>query len=689
MSTTGGVALFVNLLLSVLSFSLFLFTLVQSMSRMPRYRAPQRKARRNEDYRPSTAPATLKARPGNNITVAVRVRPPTRRESAAYGSVVKVHPPDSLVFDGVEADRAGVPAHVRGAARNKAYTFDAVFGDNTGTAEVFAMTLPLLDDVLAGVNACVFAYGATGAGKTYTMAGTPSEPGVMVRMVEHLLQRMAVADEAYELSISYLEIYNEKIFDLLVPSSGPLPLRADGKGGVTVAGMSSHNPRTIDQVMQLLDHGNANRTQAPTDVNATSSRSHALFEITVTSPRHVGKMTLIDLAGSERASKTNNRGVRLREGAKINRSLLALGGCIRALCDGSSHVPFRNSKLTRMLADSLGGSSRTVVLACVAPTASSYEDTFNTLHYCERMKKVRKRKAVSNARNLAPADVIAALRAEIAELKAAGPSRSRQRDASRLDAFRAQIAAQAPANLDSPMLPPHMRRIVSTAAAELASPSKRDLVKMAAANVQLKLEITKLRAVVHAGQPRSPSASPAALTASLLNSPSPVRLSSATRSAVVPGAGVQFAASPSMVRLASASPSASGDGDDESDESTLALRERPFTSAGVTTAAGRDASDGTAGLALADLSATSLSPIDKRGSVLVVNTPRMTPPPRKRRVIARKRIGRRKVVTRPVDDNKENSPMTSLEALANWQPPRKPRMARVGQAARARGGVWK
>nr|XP_015194131.1 PREDICTED: kinesin-like protein KIF18A [Lepisosteus oculatus] len=252
------------------------------------------------------------------------------------------------------------------------------------------------------MNVAVFAYGATGAGKTHTMLGSAEDPGVMYHTMKELYSRIEqVQDEkVFDIAVSYLEVYNEQIRDLLT-NSGPLAVREDSAKGVVVQGLTLHQPKSTEHILEALDYGNRNRTQHPTDVNACSSRSHAVFQVYVRQREktaginqdvRIAKMSLIDLAGSERAGATNAKGARFREGANINRSLLALGNVINALADPKSkksHIPYRDSKLTRLLKDSLGGNCRTIMIANVSPSSMSYEDTYNTLKYANRAKDIK------------------------------------------------------------------------------------------------------------------------------------------------------------------------------------------------------------------------------------------------------------------------------------------------------------
>ncbi|KAJ3191875.1 Kinesin-like protein kif19 [Irineochytrium annulatum] len=288
--------------------------------------------------------------------------------------------------------------------KEKYYTFDQVFSDTASQHEVFDSTTRfLIPTVLKGFNATVFAYGATGAGKTYTMLGTDSHPGIMAATLAHLFREIGDSKDAssYEVTLSYLEIYNENIRDLLSGRSDFLDLREDGSHGVVVAGITTVVAKSAEEVLGNLRKGNRYRTQEATGANEVSSRSHAVLQVLVghrmvTKDGHMterfGKLSMIDLAGSERAADTKNRGMRMIEGANINRSLLALGNCINALGDTSKrakYVNYRDSKLTRLLKDSLGGNCRTVMIANISPAASNFEETMNTLKYATRARAIK------------------------------------------------------------------------------------------------------------------------------------------------------------------------------------------------------------------------------------------------------------------------------------------------------------
>jgi kinesin family protein 18/19 len=368
-----------------------------------------------------------------NILVAVRVRPLHAREqqigarsivSVVEGKVVVLHDDEPKANDFLRAHRS----------RERRYAFDYAFEQGAPQAAVYKQTVAfLLEGVMNGYNATVFAYGATGAGKTHTMLGTVSDPGVMGLALGDLFRQMEAATaHTFQVSISYLEVYNEVLRDLLDPARGALELREDPVKGMSVAGISEVQATSAMEVISLLRMGNRNRTTEATAANETSSRSHAVLQIVVERRERtadtqqlvrVGKLSLIDLAGSERASVTQNSGIRMVEGANINRSLLALANCINALGAKApgAFVPYRDSKLTRLLKDSLGGNCRTVMIANISPSSHCHEDTHNTLKYANRAKNI-KTTVVRNVLNVSYhiaqyTNIIRDLRAEIAQLK--------------------------------------------------------------------------------------------------------------------------------------------------------------------------------------------------------------------------------------------------------------------------------
>eukprot|EP00076_Gallus_gallus_P031960 XP_024997498.1 kinesin-like protein KIF19 isoform X2 [Gallus gallus] len=358
------------------------------------------------------------------LQVALRIRPMSVAE-LQRGARPIAHRLDEQVV--VLRDPTQNPDNVLRASRSreKSYVFDAAF-DSTSTQETVyrATTQGFITSVISGCDATVFAYGPTGCGKTYTMLGTDSEPGICARALGDLFHAIkeCSSDAEHEVSMSYLEIYNEVIRDLLSPSPHSLQLREDSHGTVRVVGITEVLAGSTEEVLQLLLRGNQRRTREPTAANHTSSRSHAVLQVTVR-PRgrglRCGRLQLIDLAGSERAAWTQNRGQRMKEGAHINRSLLALGNCIKALSKpgGSAHVNYRDSKLTRLLKDSLGGNSHTVMIAHISPASTAFEESRSTLTYAQRAKSIRptvKHKLLSNSPH---GSIVANLRGDIQHLK--------------------------------------------------------------------------------------------------------------------------------------------------------------------------------------------------------------------------------------------------------------------------------
>jgi len=337
------------------------------------------------------------------VIVACRIRPLTEDEIMQGSSMIahKVADDNMIVLMDPSEDADDILRANR--SRERQFIFNMVFDAKSTQQDVFEKTTKvLLNGVLNGYNATVFAYGATGAGKTFTMLGTQEEPGIMFRTLHDLFIEISKqsSDLMYQVSMSYMEIYNELIRDLLNPSAGFLELREDAKGGVQIAGISERVAETPQEVMYMLHKGNKERTQEPTKANKTSSRSHAVLQVNIkqrnrtrqhTQEVRLGKLYMIDLAGSERAAQTQNTGKRMVEGAHINRSLLALGNCINALSEKGStkYVNYRDSKLTRILKDALGGNSKTVMIAHVSPASIHFEESRNTLVYADRAKYIR------------------------------------------------------------------------------------------------------------------------------------------------------------------------------------------------------------------------------------------------------------------------------------------------------------
>ena len=339
------------------------------------------------------------------------------------------------------------------------FTYDHVYhGSGASEKALYAQCVePLVRGLLGGYNATVLAYGQTGSGKTFTMgtardasrdfaSETEREPlGVIPRVMRTLFERVAAlpGDTSVTLKVGFIEIHKEEIRDLLRPKSAVTLRDAPDGGGVALVGAREKEVRTIEEMAKALRDGSNARATAATGMNDRSSRSHAIFTIHVETvsagadaPGDVtrAKMHLVDLAGSERAKRTKAEGARLQEGIQINKGLLALGNVISALGDDKrrrakgAHVPYRDSKLTRLLQDSLGGNSRTVMVACISPADANLDETLNTLKYANRARNIVNTPTVTFDENSPDAALrvaklrraLAAARSEIAHLKLKG-----------------------------------------------------------------------------------------------------------------------------------------------------------------------------------------------------------------------------------------------------------------------------
>lgn len=293
---------------------------------------------------------------------------------------------------------------------------------DTAQADIFDFSIrPTVDDILNGYNGTVFAYGQTGAGKSYTMMGSDIDDnvgkGVIPRIVEQIFASILTSPSniEYTVRVSYMEIYMERIRDLLVPQNDNLPVHEEKSRGVYVKGLLEVYVSSVQEVYEVMRRGGNARAVAATNMNQESSRSHSIFVITVsqknveTGSAKSGQLFLVDLAGSEKVGKTGASGQTLEEAKKINKSLSALGMVINALTDGkSSHVPYRDSKLTRILQESLGGNSRTTLIINCSPSSYNDAETISTLRFGVRAKAI-KNKAKVNA-ELSPAELKQLLR---------------------------------------------------------------------------------------------------------------------------------------------------------------------------------------------------------------------------------------------------------------------------------------
>ncbi|XP_070697514.1 kinesin-like protein KIF11 [Pempheris klunzingeri] len=350
---------------------------------------------------------------GRNIQVVVRCRPFNTTERKSSHGVIDC-----------DANRKEVMVKTGGMndkASRKTYTFDMVFGPAAKQIDVYrSVVCPILDEVIMGYNCTVFAYGQTGTGKTFTMEGerTPDEQftweedplaGIIPRTLHQIFEKLSENGTEFSVKVSLLEIYNEELFDLLSPSEDVterLQLFDDprNKRGVVVKGLEEVTVHNKDEVYQILERGSAKRRTASTLMNAYSSRSHSVFSVTIHMKEitldgeelvKIGKLNLVDLAGSENIGRSGAVDKRAREAGNINQSLLTLGRVITALVEKRPHVPYRESKLTRILQDSLGGRTKTSIIATVSPSSSNLEETLSTLEYASRAKNIMNKPEVN------------------------------------------------------------------------------------------------------------------------------------------------------------------------------------------------------------------------------------------------------------------------------------------------------
>ncbi|CAL0325990.1 unnamed protein product [Lupinus luteus] len=276
------------------------------------------------------------------------------------------------------------------------FVFDAVLNEEVTNDEVYHETVePIVPIIFQRTKATCFAYGQTGSGKTYTMKPLPLKASRDILRLMHHTYR----NQGFQLFVSFFEIYGGKLFDLLNDRK-KLCMREDGKQQVCIVGLQEYRVADVETIKELIEQGNATRSTGTTGANEESSRSHAILQLAVKRPvdgnvskppRLVGKLSFIDLAGSERGADTTDNDKQTRiEGAEINKSLLALKECIRALDNDQGHIPFRGSKLTEVLRDSFVGNSRTVMISCISPSSGSCEHTLNTLRYADRVKSLSK-----------------------------------------------------------------------------------------------------------------------------------------------------------------------------------------------------------------------------------------------------------------------------------------------------------
>ncbi|XP_027577358.2 kinesin-like protein KIF27 isoform X4 [Pipra filicauda] len=341
------------------------------------------------------------------VKVAVRVRPLLSKEILHNHQVcVRLVPNAKQIIIGKD--------HV--------FTFDFVFGKSSTQEEVYTVCIkPLLVSLTEGYNATVFAYGQTGSGKTYTIGGdhiasvAVDEKGIIPRAIQELFQHISENRNInFYVKVSYIEVYKEELRDLLEleTSVKELHIREDEKGNTVIVGAKEFQVECADEVISLLESGNAARRTGTTQMNEHSSRSHAIFTISICQKQSAesqkntdaardliaSKFHFVDLAGSERVAKTGNTGERFKESIQINSGLLALGNVISALGDPkrkSVHIPYRDAKITRILKDSLGGNAKTVMITCISPSSLDFDESLNSLKYANRAKNIRNKPVVN------------------------------------------------------------------------------------------------------------------------------------------------------------------------------------------------------------------------------------------------------------------------------------------------------
>ncbi|KYR01863.1 kinesin family member 13 [Tieghemostelium lacteum] len=352
-----------------------------------------------------------------NVQVFVRVRPFSQLELSKEANT-------SPIF--CESSR-DITCHHKGTSRT--YQFDHLFDAECQQKELFDISVrPIVDEVLNGFNGTIFVYGQTGAGKTYTMEGkmdSPEDNGIIPRTINYIFQTLEKAGSDYNIRASHLEIYKEEIFDLLTFNANEnKPLNVyDSARGVKMPELEEIVVSDRQVILGILAKSCKRRQTAETMYNKQSSRSHCIFTITVHVKEttingedliKIGKLNLVDLAGSENAEKSGNND-RLREAAQINQSLLTLGRVITALTSGISHVPYRDSKLTRLLQDSLGGKTKTCIIATISPSVINIDETINTLDYAFKAKNIKNTPQINQ--KMSKNSLLKEQAAEIARLK--------------------------------------------------------------------------------------------------------------------------------------------------------------------------------------------------------------------------------------------------------------------------------
>ncbi|KAK4791548.1 hypothetical protein SAY86_031961 [Trapa natans] len=334
---------------------------------------------------------TSKASSVAKIKVVVRKRPLNKKElTKNEEDIIETH------SNSITVHETKLKVDLTEYVEKHEFVFDAVLNEEVSNDEVYGETVePIVPIIFQRTKATCFAYGQTGSGKTYTMKPLPLKASRDILRLMHHTYR----NQGFQLYVSFFEIYGGKLFDLLSDRK-KLCMREDGKQQVCIVGLQEYRVSDVETIKDLIEKGNATRSTGTTGANEESSRSHAILQLAIKRsvdgseskpPRVVGKLSFIDLAGSERGADTTDNDKQTRmEGAEINKSLLALKECIRALDNDQGHIPFRGSKLTEVLRDSFMGNSRTVMISCISPSSGSCEHTLNTLRYADRVKSLSK-----------------------------------------------------------------------------------------------------------------------------------------------------------------------------------------------------------------------------------------------------------------------------------------------------------
>ncbi|KAL5219935.1 hypothetical protein ABZP36_024648 [Zizania latifolia] len=350
-------------------------------------------------------PEKEKAAPVAKIKVVVRKRPLNKKEiSKKEEDIIDIE----QCSNSMTVHETKLKVDLTEYVEKHEFVFDAVLDEDVSNDEVYRETVePVVPAIFNRTKATCFAYGQTGSGKTYTMRPLPLKASQDILRLMHHTYR----NQGYQLFMSFFEIYGGKLFDLLNERS-KLCMREDGKQKVCIVGLQEYRVSDVETIKELIEKGSATRSTGTTGANEESSRSHAILQLAIKRrvdgndskpPRLAGKLSFIDLAGSERGADTTDNDKQTRiEGAEINKSLLVLKECIRALDNDQTHIPFRGSKLTEVLRDSFIGDSRTVMISCISPSSGSCEHTLNTLRYADRVKSLSKGNNTKKYLPLAP-----------------------------------------------------------------------------------------------------------------------------------------------------------------------------------------------------------------------------------------------------------------------------------------------